>query len=252
MKRLLILLFLSALLFLCACGGETASTSPSLPPAGETNTDNHDMQESETMELTKEYLIAHSNLTEEDLNGLDFDDFVAFFELTPEMLEKYDAKALLRMYLEELQKAPTTDYTELFTHAAGKLTEQDLDGIRVMIWEYHESDYNAFMVIDLEKGKVYQGLGNSLDAVDESSFAADWKEGDEVFLREVLTASGITAWNNEYIGTSEGTTGHLAWAIGFRLADGRCVSYRGRGVLNSGTPDTMEPLLKTLQEHFTA
>ena len=61
MKKFFVLISALLLVLLCACGS-APQPEPTQPAPQKT-----DMQESETMELTKEYLIAHSSLTEEDL-----------------------------------------------------------------------------------------------------------------------------------------------------------------------------------------
>ena len=65
-----------------------------------------------------------------------------------------------------------------------------------------------------------------------------------------VSDSGITGWNESYIGTNEGTTETASWDLGIRLEDGRCFHYNGRGVLDSGTPQQLYTLLDTLAEHF--
>ena len=246
MKKGIILLAL--LLLLGACGrAPAADQQPTKKPQATTAP-----QEEKAMKLTKEYLIEHSALTEDDLAGVDIDAFAAYFELTPENLDQYDASALLRMYKESLEEPERIDYTPLFAAASGVLTEEDFADIRVLAWEYHEGTYNAAMVIDRDRGAVYYGVGLFLDRVEESSRLADWKEDDLGFLAEALRESGICSWQNEYRGTSEGTTGHFAWAIAAKLDSGRCVSYSGEGVLNSGTPKSLRPLLEKLEAHFSA
>ncbi len=203
------------------------------------------------MELTKEYVIAHSKLTEADFEGVDFKDFVTRFALTPERLEQYEPTMLLGLYRNMLKREPTVDYTGLYRLAQGKLDEKDLKAVETLIWEFHSGSYNSAMVIDGKGGAVYYGQGCFLNACGESKRVADFGREDAAFLEKALRESGICTWEEEYNGTDEGTTGSFGWAIGIRLQDGRCVRYSGHGVRNSGTPETMRPLLKALIGRFT-
>ena len=235
MKKRLFIFLAFMLCALCACGNGLT---------------NKKTEENATMNITKEYLIAHSDLTDSDFEGIDFEDFVRFYELTEEDLEKYDVSALLRMYEDHLSEEPVKDYTPVFDSASGVLTDGDLDNISVIIWEYHEGTYNSCMVVDFESGSAYYGTECSLDRIGESDKTAITEDDDRAYLAEALRKSGVTEWQNEYIGTSEGTTGHFAWAIGVKLSDGRCVHYHGNGVLDSGTPETMKPLLNEIKNRF--
>lgn len=234
-----------ALLVLCAL---LLTLTSCISAANQANTDSS-VQE-EAMELTKESIIAHTDLTEEDFEGVDFDAFVAYFNLTPERLAEYDPVMLLNLYKEAMAQETTRDYTGILEKAGGTLSPEDLDQVSVLIWEYHSGNANSSMVIDRESGAVYYGDGSFLSAVGESKRIADFSEEDAAFLCEALAESGITEWENEYLGSNEGTTGLYEWTIALQLADGRCICYHGSGVRDSGTPKTMEPLLNALVEHF--
>lgn len=209
-------------------------------------------KDDKAMRLTKEYALEHAALEESDLEGIDFEAFVDYYELTTADLEQYDLKALLKMYRDELALGERTDFTEIYEKAEGTLTETDLDQISQLIWELHDSNYNSCMVLDLDNRAVYYGEGFFLDDCGDEHRVGELSDEDVAFIRQALLDSGICTWNSEYTGTSEGTTGHFAWAIGARLADGRCVSYSGSGVLNSGTPVEMNALLNALVERFGA
>ncbi len=150
-----------------------------------------------------------------------------------------------------LARPKTTDYTAIYHNAQGTLTDADLSQIAVLIWELHKNTENTCMVVDAQTGAVYFGEGYFLDACSQDHKVADLKDTDMAAIVGHLTDSGITGWKNKYVGTSEGTTGHYAWGIGIRLQDGRCVSYTGSGVLNSGTPAAMRSLLEALAAQFS-
>lgn len=201
-------------------------------------------------ELTMEYIIAHSELTEADFEGVDFADFVAMYELTVADVEEYYMPDLLAMYHRAKAAEPTVDYTDIYSSAQGQLTGEDLAQIQVLVWEYHEGNGNAYMVIDYEAKAVYVSQADIISRCGESSKVADLTQEDISFIQSALETSGITGWNREYTGTNEGTTGNFSWSIGFRLADGRCVTYSGSGVLNSGTPGELNTLVKALADRF--
>lgn len=232
-RRLILLLAIIALLLGCA-----------------NSTDKIEVKENSDMPLTKQYLLDHSTLTEEDLIGIDFDAFVKEYELTIVSLEKYDITALLRMYKIEAEGSQSYDYTDIYDKSDGCLTDNDLIEIGVIIWDYHDGNFNSCMVIDREKRVIYYSTTSSLNKIEDNMKAAEWHDGDERFIQTALRNSQITSWQTTYIGTDEGTTGNFSWAIGFRLLNGTCKCYSGHGVKDSGTPDTMISLLQTLKDYY--
>jgi hypothetical protein len=226
------------LLALCACGG--GQPQETIKPEGEA-----------AMPLTMEYVLAHSDLTEADFAGVDFADFVAAYELTEADLEEYDLSALLSMYREEQSLENTEDYTVLYQEKNAELGEADLEHVVTLIWELHDGTRNTGMVIDGDKNAVYYGEGEVLSACGESLRAADLTAEDLGFVRAALRDAGAAEWQTEYKGTSEGTTGHFAWALAVRLDDGRTAHWSGSGVLGSSAPDTLRGLLEQLTERFS-
>ena len=227
-------------LCLCSCADKS--------PAGTGSREKED----EAMTITKEYILNHTNLTEAELEGLDLEDLVSRFKLTPERLEEYDLEMLIALYKNMLSQPQTTDYTYVYASAEGGIGEQELGSVKVLLFEYHDGNYNECMVVDREAKAVYYGPGLFPDACGESSRVADFREEDAAFLEKALRDSGIASWHSEYKGTSEGTTGSFSWAIGIQLTDGRCFRYSGEGVLDSGTPETMRPMMEALIDRFTA
>ena len=90
-----------------------------------------------------EYMIRHCELTEADFEGIDFDEFAAYFELTPEVLEEFDGASLLSLYKMQLEMIEGSDYTEIYREASGKLQEEDIEHISTVILEVHQSMYNG-------------------------------------------------------------------------------------------------------------
>ena len=236
-RKICVALILAALL-LTGCAGGAQPDNPS--QKGETD----------PMELTLEYVLNNSDLTAADFEGVDFADFVAQYELTQESLEEYDIAAVLAMYKRGLAEPEAVDYTVIFDKAEGTLKEEDLSRVTTVVWEQREGNGNITMVIDGETGVVYYGYGDFLESCTEDVKTGEVTGEDLAFVRQALSDSGITGWNESYIGTNEGTTETASWDLGIRLEDGRCFHYNGRGVLDSGTPQQLYTLLDTLAEYF--
>jgi hypothetical protein len=202
------------------------------------------------MKLTKEYMIEQCQLTDEDFDGIDFDDFVSYFDLTVDNLKEFDSKSLLSLYRADREAGEKTDYTEIYQQASGKLLDEDIPHISIVLWETHIDNRNLCFAADFEKMILYGGEGYCLNNCRESDKLAELTEDDRIFVINTVTECGIVGWENRYEGTNEGTTGHFSWAIGFRLDSGKCVDYSGTGVLDSGTLDSMSVFCDKLWNHF--
>lgn len=201
-------------------------------------------------QLTLEYVISHSELTEADFESVDFDEFVAMYELTQENIEEYYLPDLIAMYHRKMALENTTEYSSIYTNANGQITEQDYGRIDVLIMEYHEGSDNHYLIIDLTQGKVFKSRTDIISSCGESNKVVDMEADDKQFVLDALRNSGIADWKNEYIGTNEETTGSLSWSVGIRMSDGDCVSYHGNGVQNSGTPTELFALKDSLLKYF--
>ncbi len=240
MKQFVIFLLLGVTFVLNACSLSDGNLSEENQRRGD-----------DTVKLTKEYVLAHSDLTEADFEGIDFENFVSRYELTPERLKEYDPAMVLALYKDSVNQEIRKDYIYIYEMAKGSIREPEINLIEKMIWEYHSGNYNDCMVIDRKAEAVYYGLGYFLSECGESNRVADFCEEDAAFLERLLRESRIADWKNTYIGTSEGTTGSFSWAVGLQLNDGRCFQYSGEGVLDSGTPNTLRPMMDELIERFS-
>lgn len=201
-------------------------------------------------QLTMEYIISHSELTAADFENVDFDAFVAMYQLTEENIHEYYLPDLIYLYHWETSRGDAVDYTGIYTTANGQLTEENIDQIDVLILEYHEGTDNLYLIIDFASGTAYQSRNEIISSCGQQDKVADLLEDDRTFVLDALRNCGITGWENEYIGTNEGTTGSFSWSIGIKMRDGHCVKYHGYGVLDSGTPIAFFSLQESLLEHF--
>ena len=190
-------------------------------------------------QITMEYMLGHSELTEADFEGIDFDDFAAYFELTPEVLEEFDGVSLLSLYKIQLEMAEGTDYTEIYREASGKLREDNIGHITAVIWKLHQGMDNEWMVVDFEKKAVYGGVGFGPECCLDKDQLKDLTEEDALFIGETAAKAGMTGWDNLYIGNGEWSyDGNEAWMIGIRLDSGECVKYEGTGFAEDGMPES--------------
>lgn len=232
-------LALAALFSLSACAADTPQPTNTTEESIMANTD----------KLTLEYIVNHTELTAADFEGIDFEDFVQTFALTTDNLEEYYLPDLIKLYRAK-QADIFTDYSEVFASATGALEAADLSDIQVMVWELHDGNSNRYMIIDFEAAAVYYSEMDIIRSCRESDKVHNLTDEDRAFVAKALTESEIVQWGNSFIGTNDNAHGQFAWSIGFRLTDGSCIAYNGRGNQNQDAPSSLIPLLYTLTDQF--
>lgn len=232
-------LVLATLLSLSACTADTQQPSNTTEKSIMANTDN----------LTLEYIVNHTELTDADFEGIDFENFVQTFALTTDNLEEYYLPDLIKLYRAK-QADIFTDYSEILASATGTLEATALSDIQVIVWELHDGNYNRYMVIDFEAAAVYYSEMDIIHSCRESNKVHDLTDEDCAFVAKALTESEIVQWGNSYIGTNDNAHGQFSWSIGFELTDGSCIAYNGRGNQNQDAPFSLIPLFSTLTDQF--
>jgi len=202
--------------------------------------------------VTLEYIISNSELTAEDFEGVDLNDFLEKNGLNSSNIKDKMrlVPRLLQFYKKDLTGEKPRDFSFIFDEADGKLSESDLDKLDIMLLEYHESDFNQYMVIEFSSGNVYMSMKDIISSCYEENKVAVLTQEDRDWLKDILLQNEVASWKNEYEGTNEDTTGHHSVGFAFRLTDGRCVRYVADGVINPNKPRQMEALNNALRDRF--
>ena|GEM_PF-1491631 len=245
------LLFIAIILAtLTACGNGNSSSGENTM-AGTSSVTQEAVTDSQP--VTLEYILSHTDLSAEDFSGIDINAFMNRYGLDSGNIDENLnlIPDLIKFYRDELAAEPTIDYSVIYQNSEGTLSEQDLDKLDALAWDYHEGNFNQYMVIDFSSGKVYSSWDEEvIVACNDSLKVADLTQEDRDWLKDILLQNEVASWKNEYEGTNEDTTGHHSVGFAFRLTDGRCVSYVAYGVINPNMPMQMEVLSDALRDRF--
>ncbi len=204
------------------------------------------------MLITKEYLIAEYNLTEDEIEDVDLDVFIEELQLTKENVQGIDMHIFLQKYKEDLNQKVNENavYYQYITENERineKLTEEELQTIkRVALCRSSGTDLLS-IIIDYEKAIIYYGkqvylLNDGAVPTNEVILSEEKIEN----LNSMWKECEVLSWEKEYIGTSEGTTGSYGWSLYFELEDGKIKMYHGSGVLGDNTPNKFGVIMTTL------
>lgn len=204
------------------------------------------------MLVTKEYLIEEYNLTENEIEGVDLDALIEEIQVTKDTFQSIDIHIFLQQYKEYLnrssnEKVTYYQYMREDEEICDKLTEEQLKTIkRVALCRTSGTEIFS-VIIDYEQGYIYYGEQVYLlndGATPTNEVVLDEKKKE--ILNNLWIKAKITSWENEYIGSNEGTTGNYGWSLYFELENGQIIRYRTTGVLEDNAPDEFGDVITVL------
>ena len=199
--------------------------------------------------VTMEYIVENSSLKKEDFEGVVFDDFVKEYELTKENWNDYDIEMVLKLYKNSLNDK-SIDYTYIFDKAEGKLKEEDIEKLSIIIMHCNSGNQSDCLVLDFENKIAYVDDGYFLDDCSSETEFFDLSDDNVKYIKDEIRNKEVSDWALEYKGTSAGTTGHYIWEIGFETEDGKCMKYTANGVKNNGSPVDVGEWIREIKEYI--
>ncbi len=252
-KAFLCLVFLVGL---CSCGlppepdnttqvMESASTSHD--KEGITDDTLQTKAQEDTIMIDKEYLLAHTNATEEDLEGIDIQDFVEYWGLNGDNISIRNIHVLADDY-KKAKKRETfqIDYSYVL-QATDDPRSFDPDDVQIVAYMYNTGDAVEGAVFDLRNQILFAGNDMEMFSHCEGSLLGEMDETQRQSILQSVKDANVGAWKPEYSGTNGNTTGSLKWIMAFELSDGSRFSFTGNGIMGDNMPAELMPLLGNLR-----
>lgn len=234
------------------CGKQSESGTNENKKAAESSVDEEDQNMEEAL-ISREYLLEHSNIKEEDLEGVDVEAFIEEFDLKESNIDKVNLEFLLEVYKEEggETSSPYAYLTEA-EYTSGGLKETDIALVRTAALYITSGTYQETLILDSKEEKGYWGEeANLFYAWDEKSTQIVYTEEKREEFTKLLEECQVVSWKGVYEGTSENTTGSFGWSLYLELEDGKIYQYKGSGVTGEHSPKqwaTFEAGVKKLFE----
>lgn len=209
-------------------------------------------REYETQLITKEYLIEKCELSQYEYENIDLDALIEKYQLTRKSLRQVDMHKFLKNYKKNRDNGYTEDsvfYSYLLTNgwANGKITEEELDQIKVIVlYQSYEGYGVQSVVVDYEKEKIY--YGDQVDLLYDGAIPT-WtrrlREERKEIIHNMWDDCNILAWELEYVNWEEGYKERFVWELYIELENGDIKKYWG-GFQGDYRPDGFEILEDTL------
>ena len=260
MKRLIVLfsiaLILGASFGILGCTPIDDKETKSVPPGDivtDVITDDKGEEIIQKQELvTKEYLLENGYITEEDIDGIDVNAFIEYYDLTKSDLKDYNIKKFIEMYKEIQSAPPQISYQYMFNAPKAGLNKDDVGEIQRLAWYLNEGTSVESMVVDFESGTLYYGEGDIIDHCEYVDVTkVSLKAEDRTGLVAIIRSTDILTWDanqpDEDFGDS---TQNANWSLALEMEDGRIANYGMIGSAYTGFHDIRNYLLGIVKDRL--
>lgn len=246
--NLMALLMILCLTLMVGCNNEGGEQ------VGEISEEN--MGENTYIPLTRENLANDFGITDEDLQGIEFETIVELEHLGSTSFKSADNKDLVVFLLKDSQEKLEADRlkikndkTYLFNAPEYEGEIPDLKDLKYLSIEHDAFGDDADKVarfIDFDKKIFYVDTAQSLVA--DVMIAYVQSELEDQVLEDLIVemeALGIRNWDQNY--DLEGRDKYMVWDMGLEFQRGEIISYHGTLNEDGGYPESFRDLLDILQ-----
>lgn len=197
--------------------------------------------------ITKEYLLEHFDISEEDLEGVDVESFLSTYDIDVDKIEKYDIPELLEFFVEEDAAQGMMSYEYMLNEPAdGTLTSESVKDMVRIIWQKNEGDGSEALAFDFEKGKIYEGY--RIDNFSNHNLIGIAEDTVKQKVIQIISEYDLYNWKEYYKGGSiEGTTASYNWQMAIEFSDGTLYQTGGDGMGAEAFPENMYEFIAALR-----
>ncbi len=250
-KYMAMSVFLIASFTLASCGGQNGVKGEYSEETAVVSTQTGENEYvSSGIPMTREYIIEHGILTEEELVGVDIDDMIAVYGLEEGDEERTDIRRFILMIKDDY---PLPGYGFNYQYltegerSSEKLTNEDLANIKIISWRYNSETYHASLLFDFTEKKAYFGeLIDLLERAAEPTEEIDLSDEQMEAIESLFQENHVEKWKAEYRDPLSWTKcdGYW-WRMVIELEDGRIYKYSGDDV-----PNNYDSITDALKAYF--
>lgn len=203
---------------------------------------------------TKAFILETFQLTEDDLEKLDIEELISYFQLTEEYFRQVkqnlkdlsyitiDLKRLQEQMAEE-KKEEKSDFSYLISGEKFTSEFPDMETIRYLVVSDQQDTGGTSFVIDFDKAMIYDSYNtaNLYTDIRKADKESVLKEDQKNEIIKALKDAEIWKWNYMYSDESDSGLANW-WHLGAEFEDGTTVSFNGAGIV----PDNYGILEKVL------
>ncbi len=205
-------------------------------------------EEGKAMQLTKEYAMNELGMEEAVFEGIDFETFVSYYNVTTET-----SKEMVEYYMYLYKKGTVYNYELLFENTKQvELTQERLEDMIIFVFIERRGEMSEGRVFDfiLEKTIMTQGKLSTLHEEDVVGKADEKTKQSIITLLEKYDAYSWVQCENLYsdIPLQSGEEdGGSYWTLKIKFADGTVYILRGDSITDKSAPKDFDKFVDELK-----
>lgn len=201
---------------------------------------------------TKQFIIEHFNITESDLEGIDVEGVIEYFQITQEgIISSSDVVAKLKMLEEQMNTEIGNGYIDFSYIFEGNTSKDaiEVDSIKYIAFSYGQNDSSKTYIIDVLNSQYCSAIGDIsfCNLHDEDALKMLESARLDDILKCVADAH-VENWKASYEGNNGDTTGSEGWKLGIELKDNAVYSYSGYGMFGENAPAELNTIKQSICE----
>lgn len=243
-KWIVVLLVSWQVLLLASCGRNAGV----MPEGGKGHRERTEEREGEEMKITEEYLKEEFGISDEELEGINLEDFLELYDFNMDNIQGENVSFWLERYRDRLNGKFTADYSQIgIGKEREKLVEEDAEKIVRFVWEQAYNETGDYIVIDFETGRVFAGREKgTINYLTEEDMTA---EANDVFKEQMLSCFSeydVYSWWDLPKHKQASEEIHGSWNITIELEDGRICGLWGENPAEEDAPKTLIPFIEEM------
>ena len=111
--------------------------------------------------VTMEYVCSEFGIDESEFEGLDFEVFVDYYDLSYDTIHKEAVAYLLKRYKENYGKPRIPDYRVTLSNLeSAELTKENVNSIDIVYFSQINGEEHNFYIVDFDIGQIIEGSGS--------------------------------------------------------------------------------------------
>ena len=207
-------------------------------------------RDDEEMELTKEYVCNEFGIDESEFEGVDFEEFVDYYDLSYYTIHKEAVAYLLKRYKEDYGKIKIPDYSYIYNYDKDiRLTKENQESIAIVFFSNTLELSNDYYIFDFEIEKILVGSGFE-SHISENDIVGETNNVIKDKIIELFDKYDVYSWkvpkqrNDDIYGTEDGYT---SWSLGIQFNDGTIWGLTGELINGDDAPEDLDLFVEDLK-----
>ena len=210
--------------------------------------------DSEDMELTKEYVCSEFGIDEAEFEGVDFEDFVDYYDLSYDTIHREAVAYLLERYKEDLEKVKIPDYHSIYNYNKDIiLTKENQNDISIIFLAINMGEENQYIIFDFDIEKIIiSGSDSAIPEKDVVGIANVEVREQIVGLFEKYSVYSWRMSDNKKLPNDSGVYDIENWAFRIKFNNGDVYGVGGRLLDDEYAPEDMDLFAEELKTLATS